>query len=267
MVRLIDADKLIEKFRDFKEWENDNGRPIHTMSEIQRIDRCINFAQMEPTAYDVDKVVEQLKAEESRYKAQALATDDTTDMMRCCMGESVMQTAIEIVKAGGMVSDMKKFRCKEIGMKDRYLYKAKRTDDGEWVQGTLIPCEDGTYKIATSYLEGNSDETILVCAYDVDKTTICQCAGLEDKNGKLIWENDIVSFQRDNDDRPFPNKDVKKRLGKVFWQDFRVGFAIGMGRHGSKSLNDDLWKYVRNGNRVEVIGNIFDNPELLESEE
>ena len=53
-MRLIDADKLIEKLRDFKEWENDDGIPIHTMSEIQRIDRCINFAQAEPTAFDAD---------------------------------------------------------------------------------------------------------------------------------------------------------------------------------------------------------------------
>lgn len=59
-MRLIDADKLIEKLRDFKEWENDS-RPIHTMSEIQRIDRCINFVQMEPTAYDEDKLINQLK--------------------------------------------------------------------------------------------------------------------------------------------------------------------------------------------------------------
>ena len=60
-MRLIDADKLIEKLRDFKEWENDDGRPIHTMSEIQRIDRCINFAQTEPIAFDVDKVVDELE--------------------------------------------------------------------------------------------------------------------------------------------------------------------------------------------------------------
>ena len=60
-MRLIDADKLIEKLRDFKEWENDDGIPIHTMSEIQRIDRCINFAQTEPIAFDVDKVLEQLE--------------------------------------------------------------------------------------------------------------------------------------------------------------------------------------------------------------
>ena len=53
-MRLIDADKLIEKLRDFKEWETDDGSPIHTMSETQRIDRCINFAQAEPTAFDAD---------------------------------------------------------------------------------------------------------------------------------------------------------------------------------------------------------------------
>lgn len=98
----------------------------------------------------------------------------------------------------------------------------------------------------------------------VDRNTVCQCTGLEDKNGNRIWENDIILFQRDNDDCPFPNKDTKKRIGKVFYQGFRAAFAIGMGRNGSEAINDDLWKYVQNGNRVEVIGNTFDNPVLLD---
>lgn len=46
-------------------------------------------------------------------------------------------------------------------MEDRYLFKAKRIDNGKWVIGSLIACEDGTYKIATSCLEGRADEAIL----------------------------------------------------------------------------------------------------------
>ena len=92
---LIDADKLIEKLRDFKEWENDDGRPIHTMSEIQRIDRCINFAQTEPIAFDVDKAVKEIH--ESTFNAN-IDVGDGTVMNHNLI---VRDTAIEIVKAGG----------------------------------------------------------------------------------------------------------------------------------------------------------------------
>ena len=121
--------------------------------------------------------------------------------------------------------------------------------DGTWVEG---------------YLADENHINDGKCEFLIDPETICQYTGLTDKNGKKIWEGDIISYQRDNDDCPFPNKDTKKRLGKVFYQGFRSTFAIGMGRNGSRSINDDLWKYVQNGNRVEVIGNVFDNPELLE---
>lgn len=156
-------------------------------------------------------------------------------------------------------------------MEDRYLFKAKRADNGEWVIGNLITnvffrlgqsipyilCPDkAEYDCFEDFTEENG-------IFEVRPDTICQCTGLRDKNGKLIWEGDIILFQRDNDDCPFPNKDTKKRLGKVFYKDFRTTFAIEMGTSGSGSLNDDLWKYVQNGNRVEVIGNIFDNPELI----
>lgn len=141
-------------------------------------------------------------------------------------------------------------------MEDRYLFKAKHFK--EWHIGNIVKEPDGLYI---------RDIKENVMAYIDDESTICQCTGLKDKNGKLIWECDIILFQRDNDDCPFTNKDTKKRLGKVFYKGFRTTFAIGMGKNGSGSINDDLWKYVQNGNRVEVIGNIFDDPELLESEE
>ena len=151
-------------------------------------------------------------------------------------------------------------------MQDRYLFRGKRIDNGEWVEGHLITDEQNNDKYFIGYVFGTDDDgtphDFDVVA--VDPSTICQCTGLKDKNGKLIWENDIVRFQFDNDDCPFPNKDIKKRIGKVFFSDFRASWSIAMGRNGSKCLNNDLFKYVQNGNRVEIIGNIFDNPELWE---
>ena len=143
-------------------------------------------------------------------------------------------------------------------MEDRYLFKAKRADNGEWVTGYY------TKSIVNGSVFGYIRESIFGTDIKIMLNTLCQYTGLKDKNGKLIWENDIVSFQFDNDDCPFPNKDTKKRIGKVFFSDFRASWSIAMGKNGSKSLNNDLWKYVQNGNRVEVIGSEIDNPELLE---
>lgn len=145
------------------------------------------------------------------------------------------------------------------------LFKGKKKDNGEWIEGYLM---DGGMPGEKRIFIGKlviGKWTVMADEFDeVDPDTICEYTGLTDKNGKKIWESDIISYQRDNDDCPFPNKDTKKRFGKVFYQGFRSTFAIGMGKNGSRSINDDLWKYVQNGNRVEVIGNQFDNPELLQ---
>ena len=107
-MRLIDADKLIEKLRDFKEWENDDGRPIHTMSETQRIDRCINFAQTEPTAFDADKVVSELEKNASRY-TKKYVTPYGNNGYRDTKAISIHK-AIEIVKHGGVDDDVCEWR-------------------------------------------------------------------------------------------------------------------------------------------------------------
>ena len=138
-------------------------------------------------------------------------------------------------------------------MEDRYLFKAKRTDNEEWVTGSLITCEDGTCKIATSCLEGKANEPILVCAYDVDRDTICQCTGLKARNGNLIWENDIVGYY---------NKYGKKWCyGLVGYGEFNCSCCSGV--YGWHFGDEDIREYKC----YEVKGNKFDNPELLESED
>lgn len=145
-------------------------------------------------------------------------------------------------------------------MSDRYLFKAKRVDNGEWVTGSLITCEDGTCKIATSLLEGKADEPILVCAYNVDRDTICQCTGLKDKNGKLIWGNDIVDGH------------IKRGAAflncLVLWNESKARFDVrAKGCNFPMTLDEVAGDISVGGLDYEVVGNIFDNPELLESEE
>ncbi len=149
------------------------------------------------------------------------------------------------------------------------LYRGKRVDNGEWVTGDRVVIHGEAFiycacVIATNPSDGK--DLFGVCGYKVDPTTRGEYTGLKDRNGKRIFEGDIVRFQFDNDDDPWPHKRTEKHIGRVFWQDFRSSFAIAMGRNGSKNINNDLWKYVQNGNRVEVIGNIHDNPELLKEE-
>ena len=146
------------------------------------------------------------------------------------------------------------------------LFRGKSVDSDKWVEGSFVP--DLREVFYSNYLcDGfikpfgkTKEERLMV---EVERETVGQYTGLTDKNGKKIFEGDIISYQRDNEDCPFPNKDTSRRIGRVFFQDFRASFAVAEGRNGSDMLNQDLYKYVRGGNRTEVIGNIFDNPELL----
>ena len=144
-------------------------------------------------------------------------------------------------------------------MENRFLFKAKRISNGEWITGALIIYEDGTCKIVTNCLEG--DAVILINAYEVDRDTVCQCTGLKDKNGKLIWENDIVKYH-------FGNVYAQIRYG-AYQNCFdsqkaeHIGFYVDWSE--SRNYRKDLGYWINMVN-AEVIGNIFDNPELLESE-
>ena len=150
-------------------------------------------------------------------------------------------------------------------MNREILFKAKRKDNGKWVEGYYVYCRKRHYILpllneAIGYDE-REDEWI-----EIEPDTICLFTGLSDKNGKKIWENDIVRYTFDYSSETATENGLKERISSVFWSKWRGSWSVYADERKGKGMNNDLFKYARNGNTVEVIGNIFDNPELLEVE-
>ena len=137
-------------------------------------------------------------------------------------------------------------------MEDRYLFKAKFDDSDRWVKGQLVEVND-TYLIipnhASKILAGLFSTSNVV---EVKKDTICQCTGLKDKNGKLIWENDIVGYW---DAYSTENGQAEMDcIGKVVWDDETISFQV------TNRLSAESYEVL---DECSAIGNIFDNPELM----
>lgn len=131
-------------------------------------------------------------------------------------------------------------------MNREILFKAKRIDNGEQVEGQYV-------YITNPLTEDGKPIKHLICNGTnifndlIDSDTICQCTGLTDKNDKKIWENDIVELP--DEEGYFTCK----------WEEDAARFV--MNGDGLTVDFDNYWSY-----QTEVAGNIFDNPELLEVE-
>ena len=131
-------------------------------------------------------------------------------------------------------------------MNREILFKAKRKDNGEWVEGGYFsePNTDNKYIICWNSFGLGFNEFI-----EVDPDTICQYTGLTDKNGKKIWENDIV-------------RNKKGDIGVAQWFEEHAAFMIW-----NKTKNCVCYLAENDFSKIEVNGNVFDNLELLEVEQ
>ena len=119
------------------------------------------------------------------------------------------------------------------------LFKAKRKDNGKWVEGDVM---HEPYGACIQYCD-NKKRTKVVVIPD----TICQYTGLTDKNGNKIWENDIVEVIGE------------EGYFTCEWGDDTARYVLS--GDGLTVDFDNCWSH-----EIEVVGNILDNPELLEVE-
>ena len=134
------------------------------------------------------------------------------------------------------------------------LFRGKRIDNGEWVEGYLVKAVGGECMILPITTEhwGGVEFNI---GYHCDPATVGQYTLLEDKDSKRIFEGDIV---RDNDGKIYV----------VLWS--AAGFGLKydpLHAHGFYYELSPLCNFWNaHGSIIKVIGNIHDNPELLEEE-
>lgn len=131
------------------------------------------------------------------------------------------------------------------------IFKGKRVDNGEWIEGAYMPYYYSTRYGKVAAIFTNDDVLCKTCRYPVDPSTVGQYTGLKDKNGKKIFEGDIV----------------RCGTGRIC----KITFFISPGFSGFDFVpvgNFDApppynWSLFSD---TEIIGNIHDNPETMKGD-
>lgn len=132
------------------------------------------------------------------------------------------------------------------------LFRGKRADSGEWVEGDLLQIKYYNKPIIECKI---MPQAPVSSAYPVLPETVGQYTGLTDKNGVRIFEGDICKFKRFNDVH------VGEIVFNVTTASFIMWYQSIVGAYGEKATQKMLLSVCDD---IEVIGNIHDNPELLE---
>lgn len=117
-------------------------------------------------------------------------------------------------------------------------FKAKRLDNGEWVEGYFYGECGNTYIIENRQEESMLNRNI---TYEVDPSTVCQFTGLKDCKGNEIFEHDLIHFVG------------YKPIGEVIWSEEDYAFMVA-------SVNEPLYWFsdVLEIGKIERVGNKFD---------
>ena len=135
-------------------------------------------------------------------------------------------------------------------MNDRYLFRGKRIDNGEWIYGN--------YCYAELIDKSGYEDLIIEQPADgetrrIISETVGQYTGLKDKNGKRIFEGDIIK------DHSFTIDD----FSKVVYDTENAQFSLA----DCDEICDTMEEWERYREDYEIVGNVYDNPELVESED
>lgn len=139
-------------------------------------------------------------------------------------------------------------------MENRFLSRGKRIDNGEWVEGFPFLVNDVSY-ILPHHNTGQPIhvDNLLSTSVEVSKDTICRCIGRTDRDEKLIFEHDVIVYlDTYSTESGYAEADC---AGEVVWDEETLSFQV------TNRLSAESYEVL---DECSVIGNIFDNPELLE---